>query len=71
MYMYKHTMEFLVSFGMSIIQPLHLRLGDPLKRGITIVKAKRRGHMLLYSVAYVDMPGKLAWTTIQLSKLTA
>lgn len=64
MYMYKHTMEFLVSFGMSITQPLHPRLGDPLKRGRTIVKARRRGHVLLYSIAYVDMPGKLAYMKI-------
>lgn len=60
MNMYKHTMEFLVSFGNSIAQLLHLRLRDPLTRDRTIVTTRRRGHMLLYSVAYVDMPGKLA-----------
>lgn len=28
MYMDKHTMEFIVSFGMTITQPLHLRLRE-------------------------------------------
>lgn len=41
MFMYKHTMEFLVSFGMSITQPLHPRLGEPLKTDRTIIKARR------------------------------